>query len=182
MRSIEKKEERLKHVDMHDYFLDRIKNDMKNGNYIEASWLIYSCLENRYFRTLQKYRDKCDYCRSKSKCNHTLKNELALVTKVKCVKRLYENNVPCIKNCFRYELFDETIKWIEKRNALMHELLSLEYYQDTDNRFEDSAKVGFDILMETYKSCTGFRKAFFDNGYVFDFPKPAMDGCKCKPK
>ena len=81
MKSTEELSKRLKRVDMHDYFLNRIALAMKNNNYIEASWLIYSCLENRYFRTLMKYRENCKYCRSKSKCNKTTKNDLHLKLK-----------------------------------------------------------------------------------------------------
>lgn len=61
MKSIEKKEERMKMVDMHDYFINHITDAMKKKNYIEANWLIYACLENRYFRILCKYKGSCKY-------------------------------------------------------------------------------------------------------------------------
>ena len=138
MNSTEAKEERLLRVDMHNYFLSRIADAMDEGNYIEASWLIYACFENRYFRTLQKYRDGCKYCRSKGKCNHKMKNELALATKVKCVQRLYDNDVACIKSSFRYELFKETLEWIKKRNDLITKLIkniySFKFPKITNNR------------------------------------------------
>ena len=182
MKSTESMEQRLNYVDMHEYFLQRISNAMEKGNYIEASWLIYSCLENRYFRTLQKYRDKCKYCRSKSKCNHKMSNDLALATKIKCVKRLYENHVLCIQNAFREDIFIETLAWIDERNKLMHELLSLEYYQETDKRFEKSANDGVKLLNETYESCTSFRELYFADDYSFVFPIAAMEACSCKPR
>ena len=181
MKSTEDMAQRLLRVDMHEYFLSRISEAMENENYIEASWLIYSCFENRYFRTIQKYRDYCKYCRSKGKCNHKQSNDLALTTKVKCVQRLYNNSVPCITNSFREGLFKETIDWIEKRNKLMHELLSLEYYQETDKRFLNSAEFGLNLLKETYDSCTLFRSYFYEDGYEFVFPEDAMEGCFCKP-
>ena len=59
MKSTEDMEQRLQRVDMHEYFLNRITAAMEEENYIEASWLIYSCFENRYFRTIQKYRESC---------------------------------------------------------------------------------------------------------------------------
>ena len=40
MKSIEKMEERLERVDMHDFFLQKIEKAMKEEKYIEASWLI----------------------------------------------------------------------------------------------------------------------------------------------
>ena len=169
-------------VDMHEYFLGKIDVAMANGGYIEASWLIYSCFENRYFRTVQKYRDLCKYCRSKSKCNHKNKNELALATKVKCVQRLYKNAVPCISNAFTEDLFDHTLKWIDARNTLMHELLSLEWYQESDMKFKDNATEGLRLLNETYECCTEFRRRFYEDGYEFIFPEAAAEDCPCKPR
>lgn len=113
MKSTENIEQRMLRVDMHEYFLNRIAEAIERENYIEASWLIYSCFENRYFRTVQKYREYCKYCRSKSKCNKKQSNDLALATKIKCVKRLFDSNVSCINNAFRYELFKETLDWID---------------------------------------------------------------------
>lgn len=182
MKSTENKEERLLRVDMHNYFLSRIEEAMKQGNYIEASWLIYSCFENRYFRTLQKYRDSCKYCRSKGKCNNKKKNELALATKVRCVQRLYNNDVSCVKDAFREDLFIDTLDWIKKRNVLMHELLSLEYYQETDKNFKASAEIGLLLLNETYECCTRFRAIFYNENYNFHFPDKAMEECPCKPR
>lgn len=182
MKSTETMESRLKRVNMHDYFLKRIRFAMDSENFIEASWLIYACFENRYFRTMEKYKSNCDFCRSKSKCNKKPKNELALTTKIKCVQRLHENAVPCICESFRYELFQQTIEWIGQRNELMHELLSLEYYENTDQLFKESAEIGKKLLDETYESCTKFRKAFYEDNYIFQFPKAAMEGCPCKPK
>lgn len=54
MKSTEQKGERLKRVDMHNFFMEKIDDAMKNKRFIEASWLIYSCFENRYFRTVEK--------------------------------------------------------------------------------------------------------------------------------
>lgn len=182
MESTETMESRLKRVDMHNYFLNRIDTSMNNGNYIEASWLIYSCFENRFFRTLEKYKDKCKYCRGKSKCNKNRKNELALTTKVKCVRRLHDEKVPCIYDSFRYELYKEILDWIRERNVLMHDLLSLDYYEDTDKSFKECAERGKTLLDETYNSCTEFRKRFYAEDYIFEFPEKAMEGCPCKPK
>ncbi len=182
MNSTESKESRIKRVDMHKYFLDRIKKSMEEKNYITASWLIYSCFENRYFRTVQKVREYCAYCRSKSKCNHKRKNELSIKTKIKCLQRLHENSADCISESFRYELFQETIDWVGYRNTLMHDLLVLDYYEETDDMFKTCAENGLKLLNETYNSCTKFRRKFYDPKYKFEFPKAAMDGCPCRPK
>lgn len=90
-------EERLERVDMHDFFLQKIEKAMKEEKYIEASWLIYACIENRFFRTLQKYKEYCKYCKGKCRKN---KNELAISTKIACIKRLVEANVTCMSESF----------------------------------------------------------------------------------
>lgn len=179
MKSTEEMESRMKRVYMHEYFLNRIDLAMKKSNYIEAAWLIYSCFENRYFRTLEKYKRQCKYCTGKCKKN---RNDLALKTKIDCVKRLYENDVESITKSFRYDLFKETIDWVKERNDLMHDLLSLEYYEETDKRFKDIAEKGKKMLDETYESCTKFRKLFYTDGYIFNFPESAMEKCPCKGK
>ena len=144
MKSTEKMEERLNLVDMHNFFLKKIDDAICEERYIEASWLIYSCIENRFFRTLQKYKKQCKYCSGKCKKN---KNELAISTKIACVKRLLENNVNCISESFTPELLENTRLWVKNRNNMMHDLLSLETYQDMDERFKISSIEG----KETYK-------------------------------
>lgn len=181
MKSTESMESRLKRVDMHQYFLDKIETAMEKGNYIEASWLIYSCFENRYCRVLEKLKNRCKYCRKRSKCRPG-DDDLALTTKIKCVKRLHENSVNCISLSFRFELFQETVDWVATRNKLMHALLCLDYYENTDELFKESAEEGQKLLEETYRSCTEFRKIFYSEDYIFEFPEAAMEGCPCKPK
>lgn len=182
MKSTEPMESRLKRVDMHNFFLNKIDDAINSQNYITASWLIYSCFENRYFRTVEKVKEQCPNCRSKSKCNKSKNNSLSLTTKIKCIQRLYDNNVSCIKKSFRYEVFQETIEWVTERNQLMHELLTLETYEDTDEMFRENALQGKALLQETYDSCTRFRKEFYDNNYTFQFPEAASQKCPCKSK
>lgn len=178
MKSTEKKTERLRRVDMHDFFLNKIDDAMENERYIEASWLIYSCFENRYFRTVEKIKADCKY--SGGKCKKS-SNELALRTKVRCVQRLAEENCTCFREAFSDELFTETLAWVKKRNGMMHNLLKLEEYQDMDDQFEENAKEGYSLLQKTYDACTIFRKLFYAEDYVFEFPESAMDKCSCKP-
>lgn len=179
MQSTEKMEERLERVDMHEFFLNKINEAITNERYIEASWLIYSCMENRFFRTLQKYKKQCKYCSGKCKKN---KNELAISTKIACVKRLKENNVTCISDSFTSELLENIRLWVKKRNNMMHDLLSLETYQDMDECFKNSSIEGKALLDQLYSACTTFREKFFAEGYVFVFPEEAMEGCSCKPR
>lgn len=179
MKSIEKMEERLERVDMHDFFLQKIEKAMKEEKYIEASWLIYACIENRFFRTLQKYKEYCKYCKGKCRKN---KNELAISTKIACIKRLVEANVTCMSESFSIELLEKTRLWIKNRNNMMHDLLSLESYQNMDEGFKELATNGQDILNDLYSACTIFRSKFFANDYNFVFPNEAMEGCSCKAR
>ena len=179
MKSTEKMEERLNLVDMHNFFLKKIDDAICEERYIEASWLIYSCIENRFFRTLQKYKKQCKYCSGKCKKN---KNELAISTKIACVKRLLENNVNCISESFTPELLENTRLWVKNRNNMMHDLLSLETYQDMDERFKISSIEGKELLDQLYNACTLFREKFYTDGDEFVFPEVAMERCICKPR
>ena len=179
MKSTEAKESRLKRVDMHDFFLNRIDEAMNEKRFIEASWLIYSCFENRYFRTVEKIKGQCKYSKGKCKSNS---NNLALRTKINCIQRLAKNNCACFRDSFRDELFMDTLKWIKERNRLMHNLLQLENYENMDQQFADNSKEGLRLLKETYNSCTSFREKFYMYSYKFVFPEVAMEECQCKPR
>lgn len=165
MKSVENKETRLEMVDMHKFFLDKINNAIEEKRYVEASWLIYSCMENRFFRVLCKFKNQCVYSDGKSK------NELAISTKISCIRRMCQNNVICISDAFTIEQLDNISKWIKQRNRMMHDLLSLDTYEETDEEFELSALKGKVLLDELYESCTEFRKIFFSQDYIFEFPK-----------
>lgn len=179
MRSTESMEQRIAMVDMHQFFLEKIDAAIARGNGIEASWLIYSCLENRYFRTLKKFKKKCKYCKKGGKCRSN-SNQLALSTKIDCVSRLLDAGVSSISDSFDKGLIQRTKEWVKRRNKLTHNLLSLENYQQIfDEKFNDLAEEGKTLLQETYVSCTSFRDKFYTEGYEFVFPESCMEGCPC---
>lgn len=178
MQSTENKEIRIEMVRMHDYFLDKINHAIEEERYIEASWLIYACMENRFFRTLLKFRKQCKYCKGKCASN---KNELAISTKNACIVHLAEAGVPAIADNFSIELLENIRLWVKDRNNLMHKLLGVDSYTTTDIVFEKSAKQGKVLLEQLYNSCTNFRTAFYTEGYEFVFPEAAMDLCRCNP-
>lgn len=180
MKSTEKYDDRVKRVDMHNFFIKKIDDAMENERYIEASWLIYSCFENRYFRTVEKIKEQCKY--SGKKCKNA-SNELALRTKINCIQRIANDSTcTCFSKNFPDELLKQTKKWVKDRNQLMHNLLQLDYYENMDSEFEKSATIGKKLLERTYACCTNFRKDFYTEGYTFEFPVSAMDGCSCKPR
>ena len=138
---------------MHNFFITKINDAMKEGRFIEASWLIYSCLENRYFRTVEKIKSQCKY--SNGKCKKA-SNDLALKTKINCVERLSgDPHCTCFYDNFPTELLEKTKRWVKNRNTLMQ---------------------------QTYTCCTKFRKDFYAESYIFEFPTAAMEGCPCKPR
>lgn len=179
MISREDKSIRLNMVDMHQFFIDKIDDAMAHERYIEASWLIYSCMENRFFRVLEKFKNQCKYCTGKCK---ERSNRLSISTKIKCVKRLLENNVECISESFTSKQLEDISSWLADRNKKMHNLLSLETYKNVDTEFKKSATKGRAILDDLYESCTKFRSKFFDPEYIFIFPEAAMEKCPCNKK
>ena len=169
--------DRLAMRDMHQFFIERIEQAVQNCRFIEAVWLEYACLENRYFRIIAKYRKRCDF--SGGKCRKG-NNQLALSTKMDCVRRLVVSGVPCMAQSFSCELIDETKTWVKKRNGLMHNLLALDRYQENlDGEFCHLAVEGEKIVRETYESATLFRKQFYEKDYEFQFPRECMEQCPC---
>ena len=182
MKSNESRAVRLEMVDMHKFFLDKIEYAVSNGDYFQSSWLVYSCLENRYFRTISKFKNQCKYCTGKSNCKKK-NNSLSINTKIKCIQRLYEHNVLCITQAFHADLFQRTLNWTKTRNKLMHDLLALnEYQSEYDDKFKTMSDEGYEIIHETYDACTKFREIFYADGYEFVFPEECMEDCRCKPK
>lgn len=178
MKSTEDYSVRLKMVSMHQFFIDKVDDALDSDKYFEASWLIYSCLENRYFRVLDKYKRKCRYCVKGGKCRKG-SNKLAISTKISCVERLAKRGVECAKP-FSGALIEDTRAWIKRRNRLMHNLLSLEDYQDKfDSEFKKLAIDGKAILEKTYAACSEFRAIFYRDDYVFEFPEECMEACLC---
>lgn len=176
MKSTENKSVRLQMVNMHQFFIDKIDHAIREERYIEASWLIYSCIENRFFRVLQKYKN---LCKDNSKKCQSNKNEIAISTKIECVKRLCESNVQCLSKSFSTEQLQIVKEWINHRNTLMHNLLSLDTYENSDADFKTSALEGQKLLQDLYESCTQYRKLFYADGYEFVFPDEAMEQCRC---
>lgn len=176
MKSTETKEKRIEMVDMHQFFIERIDAAIKEERYIEASWLIYSCMENRFFRVIQKFKNQCKCC--KGKCKKS-RNELALKTKIDCIKRLCEENVAGISDSFSLDQLENIRKWVKRRNNLMHDLLSLESYREIDIEFKQASIDGQKLLSDLYSSCTNFRKKFYADDYEFVFPEKAMNACPC---
>ena len=165
-------------IQMHDFFLGKIDTAISESRNIEAVWLIYACMENRLFRTLEKSKKQCSY--SKGKCKKT-DNQISISTKIACLQRLREHHVSCIEDSFPETLFDNIKKWIKQRDKLMHNLLVLENYANVENKFANCANEGRTLLLQLYDSCTKFRTLFFSDSYIFEFPKEAMNGCRCKP-
>ena len=178
MKSTEEKEIREQMVDMHQFFIDKINVAIKSKRYIEATWLIYACMENRFYRILLKYKKQCEKCRGKCKCNSN-KNELSISVKMDCVKNLLNANVECISNAFGLEQLSQIKDWVKKRNDMMHNLLSLDRYKNTDIEFKELAIDGRNILLNLYESCTKFRSIFYREDYEFIFPQEVTDNCRC---
>ena len=179
MKSTEEMSIRLEYVKMHEFFLNRIDISTKEERYIEASWIIYSCFENRYFRTIEKLKKQCKY--SGGKCKKP-NNELALRTKIRCLQRLHTAKIQCIYEAFDHTLFDKTLEWVKNRNILMHNLLKLEDYTNVDLLFKQCSLDGRELLRMTYESTTKFRSIFYSKNHEFNFPVIAMEGCSCKPQ
>lgn len=79
------------------------------------------------------------------------------------------------------DLFEQTKAWVKIRNGLIHNLVQAKEYEEKYREFKKLAKEGSELLLQTYKCCTEFRKDFYREGYEFIFPKNVMAQCNCNP-
>ena len=175
MEAKESIEERLKMAQMHDDVIERIDSAIKSTKSIEACWLCYACFESRVTRTLEKLSANC----SKKSC---LRNSrVGIVTKIECLKRLSVLNY-ADAGLMDESLLDDIKKWCKKRNELVHNLVSLNNYNNMDEKFLNLAKQGKPLVDKLYHQITQFREDYYGLDKMPPFPICSENKCKLKPK
>lgn len=175
MKAKESIEERLKMAQMHDDVLERIDSAIKSKKSIEACWLCYACFESRVTRTLEKLSENC----SKKSC---LRNSrVGIVTRMECIKRLI-NLSYTDAGLMDKRLLIDIQNWCKKRNVLVHNLVSLNNYNNMDEKFLNLAKQGKPLVDKLYHQVTQFREDYYCLDKMPPFPICAENKCKLQPK
>lgn len=168
-------EVRREMVEMHDTVLKRIDTAYKNEQYIEVCWLCYACFENRVNRILEKI---CAGCTKEQRKNST---RIGITTKLECYSQLIKSGYPPLKN--GNTDFINTIKgWCKERNALIHGMVSLEYYNEADKKFKNLAKRGIPLVKKMYSFGTDVRDFYYQAEEIPPYEQSVMKKCRLKYK
>lgn len=156
-------------VSMHNEYIDRLDKAMKYKRYVEASWLCYSLFEQRIKRLILKHITACPKEKKKKG------KDAAISTRIACLQELIAAEYGGYKN-FDSELLPQISKWCERRNDLVHGLVSLEHYKEYDKEFKDLAVDGVPLVKLLYSESARFRKWWYSNSDLPPFPSFS---CKC---
>lgn len=174
MKAKESYEIRLQMAKMHDEFIQHMSDAYDRHRYIETCWYCYAIIEQRINRLISKYIDKCMLAKERVD-----NKSVAISTRIICIKKLITVKYYGF-DMFEVDLMDRITAWCDKRNDLVHGLVSLDHYREFDNEFEDLAVKGVPLVFELYEACSDYR----DQWYQATEPdsKFPIKNCKCKKK
>lgn len=162
-------------AEMHDSVLKRIDKASKSKQYIEVCWLCYACFENRVNRVLSKI---CTGC---TKEKRTSKRHIGITTKLECYVRLIKSKYPPLAN-ENYDLIYTIKGWCKERNDLIHGMVSLERYNDADQKFKTLATRGITLVKRMYSLGKKVRDYYYKTNEIPVFDESVTSSCKLLKK
>lgn len=175
MNPKESLEIRKQMAEMHDSVIKRINKAYKDKQYIEVCWLCYACFESRVNRVLQKICSGCIKPERKDKRN------IGITTKLECYVRLIKSHYPPLSK-ENIDLINTVKGWCKERNDLIHGMVSLEYYNDADKKFESLAKRGKTLVTRMYSLGTDVREYYYQATEIPMFDESVTKSCSLKSK
>lgn len=173
MKKIDEFKTRIEMVDMHNTYISNLKKSFNNKNYIEASWICYSIFEQRVNRIIEK---NIQYCSKKAKKKG---RPASISARINCIINLIEKKYNGLDNLNK-ELFNDILKWCDKRNNLVHDLVKLDRYKNYNDEFHDLATNGISLVEKMYEEISKYRKLWYK------MPEPITSfpnfDCKCNTK
>lgn len=175
MEPKESLEIRQKMAEMHESVLKRIEDAYKHGNMIEVCWLCYACFESRVNRTLEKICSRC------TKDKRDKKRIIGITTKLECYVRLVKAGYEPLKN-ENIDMIQNVKGWCKERNDLIHGMVSLDYYNDADNKFANLAKRGKSLVKKMYLLGKDVRVYYYNADQIPIFESSVVDKCRLQQK
>lgn len=160
----------LQMAEMHDDMINAIEEAIAAGDYVEACWYEYGCLESRVGRMIEKVIEGCP----KGPRNNT--RAVGITTKVECLSRLAVNGHPFFDRNDQGSL-GQVKEWIKRRNRLVHKLVTLEEYRASASEFEKLANDGLRHVRRAYSIAAKVRSRFYDTEVITPFDDSK---CQCK--
>lgn len=174
MKAKEEYEVRAKMAEMHEDFIEKMSEAYDNGFYIETVWYCYAIIEQRVNRLIAKYIERCTICPKR-----TDDKSASISTRIVCLKKLINAKYGAY-DILSTEIFERISDWCEKRNDLVHGLVSFKHYRKYDEEFKELAELGVPLIFELYDVCTDFRNHWYEmEAPTEEFP---IKTCKCNKK
>lgn len=174
MQPQEPLETRLKMVEMHDGVLDRYNKALNDELYIEACWYAYSCFESRINRAISKIAITCSVPMRKDRSNPA-----GITTKIECLVRLCRSGHPFLKDV-NPDMLSSIKGWCSDRNELVHDLVTLEKYPDSIQKFKNLALRSKKLVAYAYESAGIIRLCYYESDSVPSIPEECSKKCRCK--
>ena len=175
MKPKDSAENLLAMVKMHDDVIDRINQAFSDENYIECCWLCYACFESRVNRTMEKLCPGCP------KPARTDGRHIGITTKLDCLNRLRQSSYALFADASLNEITN--IKgWCKDRNALIHDLVSLDNYERSNREFKSLAKRGVGLVTRIYSSVSTIRNNYYETEVIPEFNNAVAKKCRLKSK
>lgn len=158
-------------AEMHEDVIKRINRAYNGKKYIEVCWLCYACFESRVNRILLKI---CAGCNKEKRQNN---RKVGITTKLECYIRLIKSNYPplCGEDT---NLINNVKGWCKERNDLIHGMVSLEFYNDADKKFESLAKRGKALVTKMYSLGTAVREYYYNAEDIPAFDDQVTKSCR----
>lgn len=168
MKPLEPYDQLLQMAEMHDEMIVAIKESIAAGDYVEACWYEYGCLESRIGRMIEKVIAGCPKSPRKST------RAVGISTKVECLSRIAMKGHPFFDRNDQGSL-GEMKKWIRKKNNLVHRLVTLDEYLNSQSEFESLARDGLRHVEKAYSIASRVRERFYSANSI-----PQLDDKKCR--
>lgn len=176
MQPQEPLETRLKMVEMHDEVLDWYNKALNDELYIDACWYAYSCFESRIDRAISKIAIACPIPKRKNRGNPT-----GITTKIECLIRLCRSGHPFLKD-LNPDMLCSIKGWCSERNDLVHDLVTLEKYPESNQRFKSLAIRSKKLVAYAYESARMIRLYYYESDSVPSIPDECAKKCRCTKK
>ena len=101
---------------------------------------------------------------------------IGITTKLECCVRLIKAKYPPLEK-ENFEHINTVKGWCVERNNLIHGMVSLEYYNDADRKFENLAKRGRNLVKEMYSMGTNVREYYYQASEIPVFDENIIAKC-----
>ena len=171
-------EDRQMQQKMHMDFFEKTELAIDNTFYLEAIFREYAAIEGRLEIILGLFGAPCN-----KNLSSNIRKEIAISHRIKCIKKIYNDNEELGNTKIDIAFLDELNEWIKNRNTITHGFYkNVIKYNERSKKNRDLAKQGLSLAKKLYneaKRLRRFRDNHIDNN-LLKMSKCCVTGCKAK--